>query len=137
MARSTATPNPPSVTGRGTTRSYLFTNPDLLHRSLLPQHERWSSFLSWLRYVVIDESHRYRGVFGAHVAAVLRRLRRICARYGSSPIFVLASATTTNAAASTAELIGCSESEVEVVSQDASPHGAVELLLWQPEGYPE
>ena len=116
--------------------SYLFTNPDLLHRSLLPQHERWSSFLAGLRYVVIDESHRYRGVFGAHVAAVLRRLRRICARYGSSPIFVLASATTTNAAASTAELIGCSESEVEVVSQDASPHGAVELLLWQPEGYP-
>ncbi len=116
--------------------SYLFTNPDLLHRSLLPGHERWASFLAGLRYVVIDESHRYRGVFGAHVAAVLRRLRRICARYGSSPTFVLASATATNAATSAAELIGCTEDEVEVVDRDASPHGAVELVLWQPEGPP-
>lgn len=115
---------------------YVFTNPDLLHRSLLPQHERWSSFLAGLRYVVIDESHRYRGVFGAHVAAVLRRLRRICARYGSAPVFVLASATTSNAAASAAELIGCAEADVQVVDRDASPHGAVELVLWQPEGAP-
>ncbi len=114
----------------------IFTNPDLLHRSLLPQHARWSSFLAGLRYVVIDESHRYRGVFGANVAAVLRRLRRLCAHYGASPTFVLASATTTGADLSAAELIGCAESEVEVVGEDASPHGEVELLLWKPEGYP-
>ena len=65
----------------------------MLHRSLLPGHERWRSFLSQLRYVVVDECHHYRGVFGAHVAQVLRRLRRICAAYGAQPTFVLASAT--------------------------------------------
>jgi len=73
--------------------NYLLTNPDMLHRSLLPGHERWRAFLSQLHYVVVDECHHYRGVFGAHVAQVLRRLRRICAAYGARPTFVLASAT--------------------------------------------
>jgi DEAD/DEAH box helicase domain-containing protein len=72
---------------------YVLTNPDMLHRSLLPGHERWRAFLSQLTYVVVDECHHYRGVFGAHVAQVLRRLRRICAAYGAHPTFVLASAT--------------------------------------------
>ena len=62
--------------------SCVLTNPDLLHRSVLPNHARWRSFLSGLTYVVVDEAHRYRGVFGAQVALVLRRLRRLCARYG-------------------------------------------------------
>jgi DEAD/DEAH box helicase domain-containing protein len=84
--------------------SYVLTNPDMLHRSVLPQHARWASFLQSLRYVVIDESHRYRGVFGAHVSAVLRRLRRVAALYGASPTFVLASATSTNAAAAAGAL---------------------------------
>ena len=72
---------------------YVLTNPDMLHRSLLPGHARWASFFASLQYVVVDECHHYRGVFGAHVSHVLRRLRRVCAMYGASPTFVLASAT--------------------------------------------
>lgn len=72
---------------------YVLTNPDMLHRSMLPGHARWASFWRSLRYVVVDECHHYRGVFGAHVSHVLRRLRRVCASYGAHPTFVLASAT--------------------------------------------
>ena len=74
---------------------YVLTNPDMLHRSLLPGHEHWARFWAALDIVVVDECHRYRGVFGAHVAQVLRRLRRVCAAHGSHPTFVLASATVT------------------------------------------
>ena len=72
---------------------WLVTNPDMLHRSVLPGHERWRAFLRALRYVVVDEAHVYRGVFGAHVSLVLRRLHRLCARYGGSPTYIAASAT--------------------------------------------
>lgn len=116
--------------------AYVLTNPDFLHYSLLPRHDRWASFLATLRYVVIDEAHRYRGVFGSHVAQVIRRLRRLCAAHGSSPTFLLASATVTGAESMTAELIGCDPAEVTVVDRDASPHGAVEVSLWEPESYP-
>lgn len=73
--------------------NYVLSNPDMLHRTLLASHARWSLFWGALRYVVIDECHHYRGVFGAHVAQILRRLRRVAGHYGASPTFVLASAT--------------------------------------------
>ncbi|MFX4274013.1 DEAD/DEAH box helicase [Propionibacteriaceae bacterium Y1685] len=109
---------------------FILSNPDMLHHSVLPQHARWASFLSTLRYVVIDESHRYRGVFGAHVAQVLRRLRRICASYGADPAFVFASATSSDPAAAAARLIGVSTADVDAVLNDGAPHGEVRYALW-------
>lgn len=107
----------------------VLTNPDMLHRGILPGHPKWASFLRRLRYVVIDECHGYRGVFGSHVAHVLRRLRRVCARYGSAPVFVLASATVSSPAESAARLTGL---PVTAVTEDASPHGALDFALWEP-----
>lgn len=109
--------------------SYVLTNPDLLHHSLLPGHERWAGFLRRLRYVVVDECHAYRGVWGSHVALVLRRLRRVAARYGASPTFVLASATVSAPAAHAERLIGMPCSAVEI---DGSPHPGSSLALWEP-----
>ena len=109
--------------------SYVLTNPDMLHRSILPGHPRWARFLRDLRYVVVDECHRYRGVFGSHVAAVLRRLQRICAHYGSDPVFVLASATVSNPEVSAARLVG---HEVLPVTDDGSPRGELLFALWEP-----
>ena len=114
----------------------VLTNPDFLHFALLPQHRRWSRLLGSLRYVVLDECHAFRGVFGAHVALVLRRLRRLAAAYGSSPVFVLASATTANPAASAARLLGVSADEVTAVTDDASPAGRKTFVLWQPPELP-
>jgi len=109
--------------------AYVLTNPDLLHRSLLPGHARWASFLRQLRYVVVDECHRYRGLFGSHVAAVLRRLRRIAAHYGADPVFVLASATSAEPATSASRLVGA---PVEAVSEDTARRGATRFWLWEP-----
>ena len=78
---------------------FVLTNPDMLHHGILPGHAAWARFLRRLAFVVVDECHTYRGVFGSHVAHVLRRLRRIAARYGASPVFVLASATAGDPAA--------------------------------------
>jgi DEAD/DEAH box helicase domain-containing protein len=108
---------------------YVLSNPDLLHRSMLPGHQRWSSFLRALEYVVVDECHVYRGVFGSHVANVLRRLRRVAARYGATPTFVLASATSGDPAGSASRLVGL---DVEAVNDDASPRGATSFALWEP-----
>jgi DEAD/DEAH box helicase domain-containing protein len=108
---------------------YVLTNPDMLHRSLLPGHQRWSSFLGSLRYVVVDECHHYRGVFGAHVSHVLRRLRRLCAAYGASPTFVLASATVAEPEVAAGRLTGL---DVLAVTGDDSPRGQVALALWEP-----
>jgi len=108
---------------------YLLSNPDMLHRSLLPGHERWASFLGSLQYVVVDECHHYRGVFGAHVAHVLRRLRRVCAAYGATPTFVLASATVAEPEVAAERLTGL---DVMAVTSDGSPRGQVALALWEP-----
>jgi DEAD/DEAH box helicase domain-containing protein len=110
----------------------VLTNPDMLHASVLPNHAAWASFLSGLRYVVVDEAHRYRGVFGAHVALVLRRLRRLCARYGASPTFLCSSATAIDAAEAMGLLIGEPAQEIVAVGTDASPRATRDIVLWQP-----
>ncbi len=107
----------------------VLTNPDMLHFGVLPGHERWAAFLRRLSYVVIDECHAYRGVFGSHVAAVLRRLRRAAARYGGKPTFVLASATSGDPAGAASRLTGL---PVTAVTEDASPRGATTFALWEP-----
>ncbi len=109
--------------------TYVLTNPDMLHRGILPGHPRWSSFLRRLAYVVIDECHTYRGVFGSHVAQVLRRLRRVCARYGADPVFLLASATAADPAAAAGRLTGVPVAEI---TEDASPRGELVFALWEP-----
>jgi DEAD/DEAH box helicase domain-containing protein len=108
---------------------YVLSNPDMLHRSLLPRHEEWARFFAALEFVVVDEMHHYRGVFGAHVSHVLRRLRRVCLQHGSEPTFVLASATVADPAAAAGRLTGL---EVEAVSEDTSAHGRRTLVLWEP-----
>ena len=114
--------------------NYVLTNPDMLHFSMLPGHQRWASFWRGLEVVVVDEMHRYRGVFGAQVAAVLRRLRRVAARYGSTPVFVLASATAADPGRTAHRLTGL---RVEVVDRDTSRRGATELVLWEPADGPD
>ncbi len=107
----------------------VLSNPDMLHRALLPAHPAWSGFLRALRYVIVDECHAYRGVFGSHVANVLRRLGRICARYGTAPTYLLASATTGEPELTAGRLIGA---PVRAVTADGSPRGATEFALWEP-----
>ncbi|MEV7973661.1 DEAD/DEAH box helicase [Cellulomonas sp. NPDC089187] len=114
----------------------VLTNPDFLHFALLPQHRRWSRLLGSLRYVVLDECHAFRGVFGAHVAAVLRRLRRLAGLYGAEPVFLLASATTADPAASAGRLISVDPEQVHSVHEDASPAGRKTIALWQPPELP-
>lgn len=109
--------------------NYVLTNPDMLHRGILPAHARWASFLRSLRYVVIDECHTYRGVFGSHVAQVIRRLRRVCARYGSDPVFLLSSATAAGPGEAATRLTGVPVTEV---TDDASPRGELVFALWEP-----
>ncbi|MFF3339600.1 DEAD/DEAH box helicase [Streptomyces flavidovirens] len=109
--------------------NYVLTNPDMLHLGILPSHPRWASFLRALRFVVIDECHTYRGVFGSHVAQVIRRLRRLCARYGANPVFLLASATSAEPAVSAGRLTGV---PVHEVADDASPRGELVFALWEP-----
>ncbi len=106
----------------------VLTNPEMLHVGMLPSHARWATFLMRLRYVVVDELHTLRGVFGSHVALVLRRLRRLCERYGSSPTFCLTSATIGNPAELAEQLVGA---PVGLVDHDGAPRGPRRLVVWE------
>ena len=107
----------------------VLTNPDMLHLGILPNHQQWSRLLRRLRYVVIDEAHTYRGVFGSHVACVMRRLRRLCQFYGSNPQFICCSATIANPAEHAQKLAGL---PFAVVNNDGSPHGGKDFVFWNP-----
>jgi DEAD/DEAH box helicase domain-containing protein len=108
---------------------WLFSNPDMIHLSILRNHPRWAVLLRGLRFVIVDECHYYRGVFGSNVAMVLRRLLRLCARYSSAPTVIFASATTDSPGTTASELIGV---PVEEVTEDGSPQGARTVALWEP-----
>lgn len=107
----------------------VLSNPDMLHASVLPYHPKWAGFFTDLQFVVVDEIHTYRGIMGAHVSAVLRRLMRICEHYGSHPVFLAASATIANPGHLASRLIG---RDVEVIDNDGSPRGRKYFALWNP-----
>src|ERR1700674_2519432 len=107
----------------------VVSNPDMLHQGILPHHTKWAQFFENLKYVVIDEMHTYRGVFGSHMANVIRRLRRVCAFYGSDPLFICCSATIANPAELANQLIG---EAVTAITESGAPQGAKHLLLWNP-----
>jgi DEAD/DEAH box helicase domain-containing protein len=107
----------------------ILTNPDMLHVGVLPHHDRWGDVLHNLRYVVVDEAHVYRGVFGSHVGNVLRRLRRLARIYGADPQFLLASATIANPGELAERLVGV---ETTVIEQDGAPKAERTILLWNP-----
>ncbi len=121
---------PPDARRLARTRGrLLLTNPDMVSMAILPHHERWGDFLFNLTHVVIDEAHTYRGVFGSHVANVLRRLRRAAAFYGAEPRFILASATIGNAVEHAERLTGL---PMTPVADDGAPSGRRKILLWNP-----
>ena len=107
----------------------VITNPDMLHTGILPNHTKWVRLFENLRYVVIDELHTYRGVFGSHVANVLRRLRRICRFYGSDPVFICSSATIANPAQLASALTG---RDMELVDDNGAPRGERVIALYNP-----
>lgn len=122
---------PPDARRAARARAHaIASNPDMLHRGVLPHHERWGRFLGALRYVVVDELHVYRGLFGSHVANVLRRLWRLCRHYGSAPQFIACSATIANPG----ELAcGLSGRTVRVVDRDGAPRGARTFVVLNPQ----
>ncbi len=111
------------------TATVVLTNPEMLHAGLLPHHERWSTFLGRLRYVVVDELHAFRGVFGSHVAQLLRRLRRLAVHHGADPVFICTSATIGEPQRLASALTGV---DTTPVLDDGSPRGPRTLALWQP-----
>lgn len=112
------------------TSRFIFTNPDMVHMSLLPAHQRWARVLRHLRFIVIDEAHTYRGVFGANVSLVIRRLLRMCRHYGSAPVIIAASATMRDPGLNAQRLTG-RDSFMEV-TEDGAPTGARTIALWEP-----
>jgi len=118
---------------RTTPPHILFTNPDMLHRGILPHHEAWEGFLRHLRFVVLDEIHTYRGIFGSHVNQVIRRLKRLCHHYGASPRFILLSATVSNPGAFGRSLVG---EPVRVVEGTGSPRAGRHFFFMNPAASP-
>ncbi|MBN1673335.1 MAG: DEAD/DEAH box helicase [Kiritimatiellae bacterium] len=109
--------------------SVVLTNPDMLHQGILPQHARWNRFFTHLTYVVIDEIHAYRGVFGSHLANVLRRLQRLCRHYGAAPQFICSSATIANPKEHAERISG---QPMTLIDNDGSPRGPKLFVLWNP-----
>ena len=107
----------------------ILTNPDMLSIGMLPHHRQWGDFLANLEWIVVDEAHTYRGVFGSHVANVLRRLRRVARAYGSDPRFLLASATIANPVDLAERLVG---TEFALIADDGAPHAGREVVMWNP-----
>src|SRR5262249_29656663 len=115
-----------SIRGRA---HVVLSNPDMIHSGILPHHPRWAKLFENLRFVVIDELHAYRGVFGSHLTNVLRRLRRICRHYGSNPVFICSSATIANPKELAEALV---EEPFELVSESGAPHGEKFFLFVNP-----
>ncbi|MBC7643986.1 MAG: DEAD/DEAH box helicase, partial [Thermoleophilia bacterium] len=113
------------------TANLLLTNPDMLQAGILPGHTEWGNFLHGLRYVIVDESHVYRGVFGSHTAMVLRRLRRLARYYGADPVFILSSGTIANPVEHAEALTSCER--VLLVDDHGAPTGGRDIVLWNPE----
>ncbi|MBI9034178.1 MAG: DEAD/DEAH box helicase [Bacteroidales bacterium] len=111
------------------TARLIFTNPDMLHFGILPQHDNWKLFLQGLKFIILDEIHIYKGVFGSHIANVIRRLKRILHYYGAAPQFIMTSATINNPVELSEKLI---EESVELVCRDGSPRGKKHFLLYNP-----
>jgi len=107
----------------------ILSNPDMLHVGILPNHQQWSRLMRNLKYVVVDEAHVYRGVFGSHLGGVLRRLRRLCRLYGSKPHFIFSSATIANPGEHAEKLAGL---PFAVVDNDGSPNGGKDFVFWNP-----
>ncbi|CEM31298.1 unnamed protein product [Vitrella brassicaformis CCMP3155] len=127
----TPRPDRPIIRAEG---NVFLTNPDMIHASVLPLHrkEGWGKVLQNLKLIVLDEAHTYRGAFGSHVALVVRRLRRVCAHYCATPLFVLCSATIANPLEHTQNLTGLPESSIRVIDEDGAPRGAKDFALWNP-----
>ena len=116
--------------------NFILTTPDMLNYSILSNHRQWASFLRGLRYVVLDEAHSYRGVFGAHIANLLRRLRRVCALYRTVPVFYGASATSSNPVESFSKLIGVPQRAITAITESTAARGETTVALWEPEFMP-
>src|SRR5262249_54189497 len=110
----------------------VLTNPDMLHAGILPNHARWASILAGLKYVVIDELHTYRGVFGSHMAHVIERLRRVAAFHGAHPVFIGATATIGNPREHAARLFGVPEETLCLVDRSGAPSASRQFLLYNP-----
>ncbi len=110
----------------------ILTNPDMLHAGILPNHTKWASFFQGLRYVVLDEMHTYRGVFGSHMAHVITRLKRLAAFHGANPTFIGATATIGNPLEHASRLLGTPEANIELVNQSGAPQNSRKVFIYNP-----